>query len=175
MSKDMVLMCIVIAFISQLTIRPLRQLNTSTQEMAQGNLDTILPEVTSDDEVGRLTQSFRRMRDCLQLYIRNLQETTAAKQKLESELSIAAQIQRTMVPKTTVDKSCNSPYQISALLKPARIVGGDLYDFFLLGSDRLGFYLQCGTESICQGAKNYDIQKRQSILYPSYPASEESL
>ncbi|MBK1986085.1 SpoIIE family protein phosphatase [Sphaerospermopsis aphanizomenoides BCCUSP55] len=137
MSKDMVLMCLVIAFICQLTIRPLRQLNTSTQEMAQGNLDTILPEVTSDDEVGRLTQSFRRMRDCLQLYIQNLQETTAAKQKLESELSIAAQIQRTMVPKTTVDSSCNSPYQISALLKPARIVGGDLYDFFLLGSDRL--------------------------------------
>jgi phosphoserine phosphatase RsbU/P len=137
MSKDMLLMCVVIAFISQLTIRPLRQLNSSTQEMAQGNLDTILPEVTSDDEVGRLTQSFRQMRDCLQLYISNLQETTAAKQKLESELSIAAQIQRTMVPRTTVDSSPNSPYQISALLKPARIVGGDLYDFFLLGSDRL--------------------------------------
>ncbi|WP_016950028.1 SpoIIE family protein phosphatase [Anabaena sp. PCC 7108] len=137
MSKDMLLICVVIAFISQLTIRPLRQLNSSTQEMARGNLDTILPTVTSDDEVGRLTQSFRQMRDSLQLYISNLQETTAAKQKLESELSIAAQIQRTMVPKTTVDSSCNSPYLISALLKPARIVGGDLYDFFLLGSDRL--------------------------------------
>ncbi|MBD2570472.1 SpoIIE family protein phosphatase [Anabaena lutea] len=137
MSKDMVLMCVVIALISQLTTRPLRKLNTSTQEMAKGNLDTTLPPVTSDDEVGRLTQSFRQMRDCLQLYIQNLQETTAAKQKLESELSIAAQIQRTMVPRTTVDSSCNSPYQISALLKPARIVGGDLYDFFLLGSDRL--------------------------------------
>lgn len=137
MSKDMLLICVVIAFISQLTTRPLRQLNTSTQEMAQGNLDTILPAVTSDDEVGRLTQSFRQMRDSLQLYISNLQETTAAKQKLESELSMAAQIQRTMVPKTTVDSSPNSPYQISALLKPARIVGGDLYDFFLLGSNRL--------------------------------------
>ncbi|MBD2663583.1 SpoIIE family protein phosphatase [Richelia sinica FACHB-800] len=137
MSKDMVLMCVVIALISQLTTRPLRQLNASTQEMAKGNLDTILPPVTSDDEVGRLTQSFRQMRDSLQLYIVNLQETTAAKQKLESELSIAAQIQRTMVPRTTVDSSPNSPYQISALLKPARIVGGDLYDFFMLGSDRL--------------------------------------
>ncbi|MBD2693623.1 ATP-binding SpoIIE family protein phosphatase [Anabaena catenula] len=137
MSKDMLLMCVVIAFISQLTTRPLRELNTSTQEMAMGNLDTKLPAVTSDDEVGRLTQSFRQMRDSLQLYISNLQETTAAKQKLESELSIAAQIQRTMVPRTTVDSSPNSPYQISALLKPARIVGGDLYDFFLLGSDRL--------------------------------------
>ncbi|NMF57615.1 SpoIIE family protein phosphatase [Pseudanabaena yagii] len=137
MSKDMVLMCVVIALISQLTTRPLRALNASTEEMAKGNLDTNLPPVTSNDEVGRLTQSFRRMRDSLQLYIHDLQETTAAKQKLESELSIAAEIQRTMLPRTSTVNSVNSPYDISAVLKPARIVGGDLYDFFLLGSDRL--------------------------------------
>ncbi|BBC25664.1 SpoIIE family protein phosphatase [Pseudanabaena sp. ABRG5-3] len=137
MSKDMVLMCVVIALISQLTTRPLRALNVSTEEMAKGNLDTTLPPVTSNDEVGQLTQSFRRMRDSLQLYIHDLQETTAAKQKLESELSIAAQIQRTMLPRTSTVNSVNSPYDISAVLKPARIVGGDLYDFFLLGSERL--------------------------------------
>lgn len=135
MSRDMGLLCIVIAFISQITTRSLRALNASTEEMTKGNLDTILPTVTSEDEVGRLTQSFRRMRDSLQLYIQNLQETTAAKQKLESELSIAAQIQRTMLPRTNVD--ANLPYDIAAVLKPARIVGGDLYDFFSMGSDRL--------------------------------------
>ncbi len=135
MSKDMVLMCVVVAGISQITTRSLRELNTSTEEMARGNLDTILPTITSEDEVGRLAQSFRRMRDSLQIYIHDLQETTAVKQKLESELSIAAQIQRTMLPRTNVD--ANLPYDISAVLKPARIVGGDLYDFFLMGSDRL--------------------------------------
>ena len=135
MAKDMVMMCIVITLISQITTRSLRALNKSTEEMTKGHLDTILPTVTSEDEVGRLTQSFRRMRDSLQIYIHNLQETTAAKQKLESELSIAAQIQRTMLPSTRL--IADSPYDISAVLEPARIVGGDLYDFFLLGSDRL--------------------------------------
>ena len=135
MSRDMGLICVVIAFILQITTRSLRDLNISTEEMAKGNLDTILPTITSEDEVGRLAQSFRRMRDSLQLYIQDLQETTAAKQKLESELSIAAQIQRTMLPRTNI--APNSPYDISAILKPARIVGGDLYDFFLMGSDRL--------------------------------------
>jgi len=77
------------------------------------------------------------MRDSLVLHIQDLQETTAAKQKLESELSIAAQIQRTMLPRLEVIKNSNLPYDISAVLRPARIVGGDLYDFFLLGSDRL--------------------------------------
>ena len=135
MSKDMILMCVVIAYISQITTSSLRDLNTSTEEIAKGNLDTILPTINSEDEVGKLAQSFRRMRDSLQIYIHDLQETTAAKQKLESELSIAAQIQRTMLPRTNVD--ANLPYDISAVLKPARIVGGDLYDFFLMGSDRL--------------------------------------
>lgn len=135
MSRDIGLVCVVIAVILQVTTRSLRDLNTSTEEMAKGNLDAILPDVKSEDEVGRLTRSFQLMQDSLQLYIHNLQETTAAKQKLESELSIAAQIQRAMLPKINV--SPDSLYQISALLKPARIVGGDFYDFFVMGSDRL--------------------------------------
>ena len=92
MSRDIGLVCVVIAVISQITTRSLRELNTSTEEMAKGNLDAMLPSVKSEDEVGRLTQSFQLMQNSLQLYIHNLQETTAAKQKLESELSIAAQI-----------------------------------------------------------------------------------
>jgi phosphoserine phosphatase RsbU/P len=137
MSKDMVLMCVVVALISQLTTKPLRGLNVSTEEIAKGNLDTTLPEATSNDEVGRLTHSFRRMRDSLVLHIQDLQETTAAKQKLESELLIAAQIQRTMLPRINAVRDSSLPYDISAVLRPARIVGGDLYDFFSLGEDRL--------------------------------------
>ncbi|MDV2998739.1 MAG: hypothetical protein N5P05_000345 [Chroococcopsis gigantea SAG 12.99] len=137
MFKDMLLMCLVIALISQLTTKPLRALNTSTQEMAAGNLNTELPAVTSDDEVGRLTQSFRQMRDSLLIYIDDLTKTTTAKQKLESELLLAAQIQRTMLPRIKGVNNPNSPYDISAILKPARIVGGDFYDFFLLGNTRL--------------------------------------
>jgi sigma-B regulation protein RsbU (phosphoserine phosphatase) len=135
MSRDIGLVCVVIAVISQITTRSLRDLNTSTEEMAKGNLDAMLPSVKSEDEVGRLTQSFQLMQNALQLYIHNLQETTAAKQKLESELSIAAQIQRAMLPKINV--APDSLYQISGLLKPARIVGGDFYDFFIMGNDRL--------------------------------------
>ena len=135
MSRDIGLVCVVIAVISQITTRSLRELNTSTEEMAKGNLDAMLPSVKSEDEVGRLTQSFQLMQNSLQLYIHNLQETTAAKQKLESELSIAAQIQRAMLPKINV--APDSLYHISGLLRPARIVGGDFYDFFIMGNDRL--------------------------------------
>ena len=137
MVRDMVLICGAVALLSRLTTRPLRALIGSTEAMARGQLDATLPVVKYRDEVGRLTRSFRRMRDSLQQYIQELKETTAAKQKLESELSIAGQIQRTMLPHVDAALSPDRLYAISAFLQPARMVGGDLYDFFLLDEDRL--------------------------------------
>lgn len=137
MVKDMVLMCVAIAVVSRQTTRPLRALITNTEEIAQGNLDTKLPVIPHRDEVGRLAKAFRHMRDALKTYIEELQQTTAAKQKMESELSIAAQIQRSMVPKIEIAKGYNMPYELSTLFQPARVVGGDFYDFFALEEDRL--------------------------------------
>jgi phosphoserine phosphatase RsbU/P len=137
MIKDMVLMGLVIVFVSRHTTKTLRELIASTEDMTAGNLDTMLPTVTVRDEVGRLAIAFRLLRDSLKSRIAELRETTAAKQKLESELAIASQIQRTMLPKINVTDGPNRRYEISALLKPARMVGGDLYDFFCLDSDRL--------------------------------------
>jgi sigma-B regulation protein RsbU (phosphoserine phosphatase) len=137
MVKDMVLMCVAIAIVSRQTTRSLRSLIGTTEDIAQGNLDTALPVITQRDEVGRLAQAFRRMRDALKDYIQELKTTTAAKQAMESELAIAGQIQRSMVPRVEVTDGPNPRYQLSALLQPARQVGGDLYDFFLLESDRL--------------------------------------
>lgn len=135
MVKDMVLICLAIVLISRQTTRSLRALILSTENIAQGNLNTILPVTKSRDEVGRLTAAFHHMLSALKTYILELQETTAAKQKMESELSIAAQIQRSMIPRIEVTDGSNPHYEISALFQPARLVGGDLYDFFSLGSD----------------------------------------
>lgn len=137
MVKDMVLMCVAIAIVSQQTTRSLRSLIGSTEDIAQGNLDTVLPVIHQRDEVGRLSQAFRHMRDALKDRIQELKVTTAAKQAMESELEIAGQIQRSMVPRIEVTDGPNPRYQLSALLQPARQVGGDLYDFFLLEGDRL--------------------------------------
>ncbi|CAN1212180.1 SpoIIE family protein phosphatase [Tumidithrix helvetica PCC 7403] len=137
MAKDMVFMCVAIALVSRRTTRPLRALIVSTEDIAQGNLDTKLPIISQHDEVGRLGSSFRHMRDALRTYIQKLQETTVAKQKMESELSIAGQIQYSMLPKIAVADSPTRRYQLSTLLEQARLVGGDLYDFFQMEDDRL--------------------------------------
>lgn len=68
-----------------------------------------------------------------------LQTTTAIKERLESELQIAGGIQMSFLPRTM--PSAQEPYDICALLKSAKEVGGDFYNFFKLDDDHLFFTL----------------------------------
>ena len=67
---------------------------------------------------------------------RIIEETTAAKERIESELRIARDIQMGMVPGTFPDRADLDLY---AMMTPAREVGGDLYDYQIIGDDTLYF------------------------------------
>jgi len=107
--------------------------------LGEGNFDVQLPTIKSKDEIGRLTHSFDVMKRELKVYIKNLEETTAAKNKIESELKIAHDIQQGIIPKTFPPFPDRDDVDIYAILDPAREVGGDLYDFFFLDKTHLLF------------------------------------
>ena len=93
------------------------------------------------DEVGGLAQSFIFMRQQLSRNILNLISVTASRQRIESELSIAREIQLGLVPKTFPSFPQYAEFDLYATLIPAKEIGGDLYDFFLLDPDHLCFTL----------------------------------
>jgi len=128
-----------VAMISQTITRPLRFLDATTHEIARGNLDIELPEPRSNDEIGRLTRSFKEMKSALKEYIANLAETTASKERMESELKIARTIQMSFLPKRFPSLPETEVVEVFATLEPAREIGGDLYDFFFLDRDHLFF------------------------------------
>lgn len=128
-----------VAMISQTITRPLRFLDATTHEIAKGNLDIELPEPRSNDEIGRLTRSFKEMKSALKEYIANLAETTASKERMESELKIARTIQMSFLPKRFPSLPETEVVEVFATLEPAREIGGDLYDFFFLDRDHLFF------------------------------------
>ena len=129
----------VVVFISSTITRPLRELALRTTEIARGSLDMELPPTHARDEVGALTHSFEDMRLALKEYITNLKETTAAKERIESELKIARSIQMNFLPRHFPPFPEKQEFEIFAVLESAREVGGDLYDFFLLDDDHLFF------------------------------------
>jgi len=134
-----VALALLISWLAGRITHPLRKLTVSANDMASGNLEAQLPEATSRDEVGELTHSFQAMRDSIKSYIANLTETTAAKERIESELRIAHDIQMGILPKLFPAFPDRKEFDIHASIEPAKEVGGDLYDFFFVDEDRFCF------------------------------------
>jgi sigma-B regulation protein RsbU (phosphoserine phosphatase) len=126
-------LALVVVVLSRRLTRPLRALAASAGQIARGDLDASLPPVESRDEVGALAASFHHMRGSLKEYIRNLRETTAAKERLEGEIKVARRIQVDMLPPPSAGGPGDG-FELGATLVPARAVGGDLFDHFRGGS-----------------------------------------
>jgi len=134
------LLAAVIIMIARSLTRPLTDLAKATEGIVSGNLNVPLPAVPSRrDEVAVLTEAFGRMVVSLRRYIRDLTDATAQKERIESELRVARDIQLGMLPKALPPASSLNDVEIYARLEPARQVGGDFYDFFLLDDDHLCF------------------------------------
>ncbi len=130
---------VVIITISGTITKPLRILADKAGEIARGNLEIEVPKLRSHDEVAALSNSFHEMKVALQEYICNLAETTAAKERIESELKIAHTIQMSFLPKHFPPFPEKEEFEIFATLEPAKEVGGNLYDFFLIDEEHLFF------------------------------------
>ena len=126
---------IVIFFFMRRSIRratkPLGFLSESSQEVAKGNFDTVLPTFQRNDEVAQLRDSFDTMQQSLKQYVEELKISTAAKASIQSELKVAQSIQMSMLPKTFPAFPNRKDIELYASLTPAKGVGGDLYDFFI--------------------------------------------
>ncbi|MBQ6097700.1 MAG: PP2C family protein-serine/threonine phosphatase [Bacteroidales bacterium] len=111
--------------------RPITELSESALNIAKGNFNAKLPEIKSQDEMLHLRDSFMYMQNSIADYIEELKTTTRANERMESELNVARNIQMGML-------HTDFPPQLYALLRPAKEVGGDLYDF-VLKDDHLYF------------------------------------
>ncbi len=135
------LLTLVIVFIARSITTPIRALAQATDKIAEGDFNAPLPQTRSKDEVGGLTRDFQVMRDSLKDHIRQLTETTAARERMDSELKIAHDIQMSILPKTFPPFPTRDEFDLYALIVPAKEVGGDFYDFFQINEDRLCFVI----------------------------------
>jgi len=133
------LLAVLITLLARGITRPLRRLATAAREVAGGNLQAALPEPRARDEVSELAESFAHMQASLRDYIRDLTQATASRERMQSELRIAHDIQMGILPKLFPPLPDRSEIDLFASLTPAREVGGDFYDFFPVGRDHFCF------------------------------------
>ena len=116
--------------------QPILKLSEDVRRTGDGNLD-YRSDIHSGDEIELLSTSFERMTASLRAYIDNLTRVTAEKERIGAELSIATRIQASMLPCIFPPFPNRPEFDIYAMMVPAKEVGGDFYDFFMVDEDHL--------------------------------------
>lgn len=115
---------------------PLSHLLEGVERIGGGDLTTQL-EVHTGDEIETLANAFNHMTASLQQHIRDLTAVTAEKERIGAELNVATKIQKDMLPNIFPAFPERREFDIYATMDPAKEVGGDFYDFFMVDDTHL--------------------------------------
>ena len=100
-----------------------------------------LGKISRYEDIQNLADSIDQMETDMVSYIDNLTAVTAEKERMGAELSIAAQIQANSLPDVFPAFPNRKEFDIYALMDPAKEVGGDFYNFFLIDDDHLALVI----------------------------------
>ena len=127
-----------IFFVRKMVTKPVSELTAFTQEITKTNdFAHRRIRIRTGDEIESLSNSFNFMLSELEDYIANLSKVTAEKERIGAELDVAKHIQASMLPCIFPAFPDRDEFDIYASMTPAKEVGGDFYDFFLIDSDHL--------------------------------------
>ena len=93
------------------------------------------------DEIEILAESFENLSKRTRQYIKQITEITAEKERIGTELALATRIQADMLPNIYPAFPERPEFDVYATMTPAKEVGGDFYDFFLIDDTHLGLVM----------------------------------
>ena len=119
-------------------VKPLNAITKRISEINEGNLEFQMEDAyKTGDEVEELARSFASISHKTVAYMQKVITITAEKERLGTELSLATDIQAAMLPHIFPAFPDRMEFDIYASMKPAKEVGGDFYDYFLVDEDHL--------------------------------------
>ena len=124
-------------------IAPVKQVAQAANLFVENDnmISDTLRNIRTGDEVQMLSESLLKMEQDINAYIENLTRVTAEKERIGAELDIAARIQANMLPSIFPPFPDRKEIDIYATMTPAKEVGGDFYDFFLVDDDHLALVM----------------------------------
>lgn len=124
-------------------INPLRLIIEETSDFIKSEnvISKKLDFVNTHDEIENLAKSILHMETEINIYMENLTAITAEKERISAELDVAKHIQSSMLPCIFPPFPGRSEFDIYASMKPAKEVGGDFYDFFLIDDKHLAIVM----------------------------------
>lgn len=142
-AQTLIAILVSVFLMRRLAVEPLRELAQAATGFAKNDKDNLtmsdvieLP-ITSNDEIGDLYREIRSMQTRIVDYTNHMTQITADRERVNTELNMARRIQRDMIPAIFPAFPEHSEFDLFAMMDPAREVGGDFYDFFLLDESHL--------------------------------------
>lgn len=136
-----------IRHINKIAVNPINQLNEAVSSLVEDKHDNIGPSkisqlsLHSGDEIEELSSSMKKMERDINGYENEIMTITTEKEHLRAELDIAAKIQSDSLPHRFPPFPEKKEIDIFASMDPAKEVGGDFYDFFLIDEDHLALVI----------------------------------
>ena len=121
-------------------LRPIHVITAEATRFAAENVRTgekLTNTIKNTDEIGQLADAIDRMELQVHDYVSHLTRVTAEKERISTELSLAARIQMDMIPSVFPAFPDRKDFDIYASVEPAREIGGDFYNFFLIDETHL--------------------------------------
>ena len=119
-------------------VRPLNTITHRIAELSETNLEFKMEDAyRTGDEIQVLAESFAALSHKTVEYVERVKTVTAEKERIGAELTLANQIQAAMLPHIVPAFPDRTDFDIFASMDPAKEVGGDFYDYFLVDEDHL--------------------------------------
>ena len=133
--------------INRLIVKPINSLAAAassfvSDQKSDGEASAISQlNIRTSDEIQNLSESIKRMELDINQYIGDLESVTAEKERIGAELDIAKHIQASMLPCIFPAFPERKEIDIYATMEPAKEVGGDFYDFFMVDDTHLAIVM----------------------------------
>lgn len=126
-----VILIILLRFTMKRAMQPLNGLTKAAIEIGDGKFDTPLPDASEYSDIDQLSKAMKYMEESINKYIVEIEESTKARERMASQLRIAREIQRSLLPNGNASFSVEGGGSLilSAYQESALEVGGDLYDY----------------------------------------------
>ena len=123
-------------------VKPLECMTRRINSLHDGDTAFEMEDVyRTGDEIEILAESFETLSKRARNYITQITRITAEKERIGTELALATRIQADMLPNIFPAFPDRPEFDIYASMDPAKEVGGDFYDFFLIDSDHLALVM----------------------------------
>ena len=127
---------------SKRIVKPLNTITKRISELSESNLEFKMEDAyRTGDEVQELAEAFASISHRTVEYLDTVKRVTAEKERIGAELSLATQIQAAMLPHIFPPFPDRTDFDLYASMDPAKEVGGDFYDYFLIDDDHLGMVM----------------------------------